>query len=413
MAGVGKLSALKVKRVRKRGMYGDGNSLYLQISRGGTKSWVLRYKVNGKSRHLGLGPLHAISLAQARERATDARRLLVDGSDPIEAKRASRAAARLEAATAMTFKQCADAYVNAHKAGWRSVKHAAQWKATLATYAEPIIGALSVQVIDTALVMKILEPIWTTKLETASRLRGRIEAVLDWAKAREYRSGENPARWRGHLSKLLPERSKVRKVQHHSALAYAELPVFLVTLREQDGIAARALEFTILTAARTGEGIGAKWSEIDLGKKVWIIPSERMKGSREHRVPLSKRALAILAEMQPFHHGDANAFVFPGMKRGRPLSNMAFLMLLRRMKRDDLTAHGFRSTFRVWVAERTNYPSEVAEAAVAHVVADKVVAAYQRSDFFDRRRRLMDEWAQFCNAPLETGRVVPMRGRGE
>src|SRR5262249_4124841 len=233
---------------------------------------------------------------------------------------------------AMTFRECADAYIKAHRAGWRNGKHAAQWEATLATYAGPVIGTLPVQVIDTALVLKVLEPIWTAKPETAGRVRGRIESILDWAKVRGFRAGENPARWRGHLDKLLPARSKVRRVEHHAALPYAELPGFLAGLREQEGIAARALEFTILAAARTGEVIGARWPEMDLVSKAWTVPPGR--AGKEHRVPLSGRALAILEEMQP-HRQAEDAFVFPGGKDGRPLSNMAFLMLLRRIGRGD------------------------------------------------------------------------------
>jgi integrase len=296
----------------------------------------------------------------------------------------------------MTFKESAAMYVASHRAGWRNPKHAAQWQATLATYAEPVIGGLSVQAIDTALVLKVLEPIWTTKPETAGRVRGRIESILDWAKARGYRAGENPARWRGHLDKLLPGRSKVRRVEHHAALPYAELPGFLVSLREQEGIAARALEFAILTAARTGEVIGARWSEMDLVGKNWTLPAARMKAGREHRVPLSDRALAILREMQP-HRQAEDAFVFPGGKNRRPLSNMAFLMLLRRMGRGDVTVHGFRSSFRDWAAERTKFPAEVAEMALAHTVSDKTVAAYNRSDLYERRRRLMAAWTTFCS----------------
>ena len=260
------------------------------------------------------------------------------------------------------------------------------------------MGGLSVQAIDTALVLKVLEPIWTTKPETAGRVRGRMESILDWAKVRGYRAGENPARWRGHLDKLLPARSKVRRVEHHAALPYAKLPGFLMSLRDQEGIAARALEFAIVTAARTGEVIGARWSEIDLLEKTWTVPPGRMKAGREHRVPLSASALAILEEMQPHRHAE-DSFVFPGAKLGRPLSNMAFLMLLRRMGRNNLTAHGFRSSFRDWAAERTNFPSEVVEMALAHMVGSKVEAAYRRGNLFEKRSRLMAAWATFCNEP--------------
>jgi integrase len=393
-----KLTALKVDKEKRPGMYGDGGGLYLRVTEDGAKNWVFRFMLNGRARWMGMGPLHTVGLAEARKRAAEHRLRRHDGVDPIEARRAERLQARLDAAKAVTFKECAEGYIKAHRAGWRNGKHAAQWEATLGTYAEPIIGNLSVQAIDTTLVLKVLEPIWTAKPETAGRVRGRIEVILDWAKVRGYRQGENPARWRGHLDKLLPAHSKVRKVEHHAALPYNELPGFLIGLRAQESISARALEFTILTAARTGEVIGVRWSEIDLINKTWTVPAGRMKAGREHRIPLSPRALAILEDVQEHRHAD-DGFVFPGGKPGKPLSNMAFLMLLRRMDRDDLTAHGFRSSFRDWAAERTNFPAEVAEMALAHTVSDKTVAAYNRSDLFDRRRRLMQQWATFCTSP--------------
>jgi len=395
---IGKLTALKINKAKQPGMYGDGGGLYLRVTDEGAKNWVFRFMLNGRARWMGMGPLHTINLAEARKRAGEHRLRRHDGVDPIDARRAERRQAQLDAAKAVTFKECAEAYIKAHRAGWRNSKHAAQWAATLATYAGPVIGALPVQAIDTALVMKVIEPLWTTKPETASRLRGRIEAVLDWAKVHGYRAGENPARWRGHLDHLLPARSKVREVKHHAALPYADVPGFLIALREQEGIAARALEFAILTAARTGETIGAKWGEINSSDRVWVIPAARMKARKEHRVPLSERAFAILKGMQPHRHA-ADGLVFPGGKPGQSLSNMAFLMLLRRMGRGNLTAHGFRSSFRDWAAERTNFPAEVAEIALAHTVSDKTVAAYNRSDLFDRRRRLMADWATFCTAP--------------
>jgi len=395
----GRLTALKVGRAKTPGMYADGGGLYLQVTEGGA-SWIYRYMLNNHAREMGLGPLALFGLSEARAKALDARRLRHEGVDPIEARKAARARKRLDAAKAVTFKECSEAYLKAHRAGWRNGKHAAQWEATLGTYANPIIGALPVQVIDTALVHKVLEPIWATKPETASRLRGRIESILDWAKVRGYREGENPARWRGHMDKLLPASSKVRKVEHYAALPYAELPAFVVALGEQGGIAARALEFTILTAARTGETIFARWNEIDLLDKTWTVSAARMKAGREHRVPLSTRALAILEEMQAHRHLD-DGFVFPGGKPGKPLSNMAFLMLLRRMKRDNLTAHGFRATFKTWASDRTGFQNEIVEAALAHVVGSKVEQAYRRGDMFEKRRRLMQQWATFCTASAQ------------
>jgi integrase len=308
----------------------------------------------------------------------------------------------------MTFDACAAAYIDAHKSSWRNAKHRDQWPNTLNTYASPVFGSLPVQAVDVGLVMKALEPIWKIKSETASRLRGRIEAVLDWATVRGYRKGDNPARWRGHLDKLLPARSKVQKVEHHSALPYGGLADFVAVLRGQDGIAARALEFLILTATRTGEVIGARWDEVDLGEKIWVVPAARMKAGREHRVPLSAVAAAILEEMKKIREGE---FVFPGGKKGRPLSNMAMLAVLKRIGRSDLTAHGFRSSFRDWAAERTNFPREVAEMALAHTVGDKVEAAYRRGDLFQKRRQMMDGWARFCETTRTRAEIVPISGR--
>jgi integrase len=391
---IGRLTALKVEKAKKAGMYADGGGLYLRVTPEGAKNWVLRYMLDRRPRWMGLGPVTLYGLQEARTKALDARRKRHEGIDPIDARRAERARQRLDAAKAVTFKQCAESYIASHRAGWRNGKHAGQWGATLSTYAYPVVGALPVQAVDTGLVLKVLERIWTAKPETAGRVRGRLESILDFAKVRGYRDGENPARWRGHLDKLLPARSKIRQVEHHAALPFAELPAFLTSLREQEGVAARALEFAILTAARTGEVIGACWNEVDMLDKVWTVPAARMKAHREHRVPLSARALAILDEMQAARHGDA--FVFPGGKPGRPLSNMAFLMLLRRMGRGDLTAHGFRATFKTWASERTSFQNEIVETALAHAIGGKVEQAYMRGDMFEKRRRLMQQWGAFC-----------------
>jgi integrase len=405
----GRLTALKVEKAKQPGMYCDGGGLYLRVTPEGTKQWVLRYMLNCRPHWMGLGPLPLYSLQEARTKALAARKLRYEGIDPIEARRAERAKALLEKAKAVTFKQCVEAYVTAHRAEWRSDKHAAQWGATLRTYAYPHIGPLPVQSVDTDLVLRVLEPIWTKTPETANRVRGRIESVLDSAKARGYRAGENPARWRGHLDKLLPARSKVRQVEHHAALPYGQMSDFQARLCEQEGIAARALEFLILTAARTGEVIGARWSEINLLDETWTVPAERMKAHREHRVPLSARALTILREMQAVRQDDSDeAYVFPSRKAKAPLSNMAFLMLLRRMGRGDLTAHGFRSTFRDWAAERTNYPNHVVEMALAHAVSDKVEKAYRRGDLFEKRCRLMDAWAKFCEQASSPSKIIPI-----
>jgi integrase len=356
---------------------------------------------------MGLGSLSIFGLAEARAKAMECRRLAYEGVDPIEARRAERTKATCNAPKSLIFRECTAQYIDAYRAGWRNAKHAAQWSSTMKAYAEPVIGVLPVQNIDTALVMKILEPLWSKKPETASRLRGRIEAVLDWAAARGYRKGENPAHWRGHLDKLLPARAKVRKVKHHAALPFDELPAFMTVLRSQEGIAARALEFLILTAARSGEVIGAQAAEIK--DKVWTVSADRMKGGKEHRVPLSAPALTVVEKMRADHEGE---FVFPGGNRHKSLSSMAMLAVLERMGRSDLTAHGFRSTFRDWAAETTNHPSEVVEMALAHVIDNKVEAAYRRGDLFEKRRLLMSEWAKFCDlGGRNNGRVLSINQR--
>ena len=410
---IGRLTALKAEKAKEAGMYCDGGGLYLRVTDTGSKNWVLRFMLNRKPRWMGLGPLALYSLQQARAKALDARRKRHEGIDPIEARRAERAQQRLDAAKAVTFKQCAESYIASHSAGWRNEKHKYQWKATLRDYAYPVIGELPVQAVDTALVHKVLEPIWTAKPETAGRVRQRIESILDAAKTRGYRDGENPARWRGHLDNLLPALAKVRDVKHLAALAYVELPAFLANLRSREATAARALEFLVLTAARTGEVIGARWKEIDLLDRTWTVPAARMKAHREHRVPLSPRALAILGEMQMVRQNAVdNAFVFPGPKPSAPLSNMALMMLLRRMGIDNLTVHGFRATFKTWASERTSFQNEIVEASLAHTIGGKVEQAYMRGDMFEKRRRLMQKWATFCTtAPAQEpqSNITPLR----
>jgi integrase len=404
---INRLSARKVATETRRGLHADGGGLYLQISNFETKSWVFRFTLNKKSREMGLGPLHTVSLAEARQEAEACRRMLRDGIDPIEHRNAVKATKRLEGVNFTTFKECAEAYIRSHGAAWRNDKHSSQWRNTLTTYAYPIFGALSVQAVDTALVMKALEPIWSTKTETASRVRGRIEAILDWASVSEFRQGENPARWRGHLDKLLPAPSKVREVKHHVALPYIEIGPFMIELRQRDAISARGLEFLILTAARTAEVIGATWDEIDFSEGTWTVPADRMKSNKQHRRPLSPDAVEVLEGMNSMR---SSSFIFPGSRTNSPLSNMAFLQLLKRMNRGDLTAHGFRSTFRDWAAECTDYPSEVAEMALAHAVGDKVEAAYRRGDMFEKRKLLMRDWAKYCSITL-VGEVILLRSR--
>jgi integrase len=374
------------------GLHSDGNGLYLAVGRNGSRSWVVRYMLAGRTREMGVGSASAVSLAEARRKAQDARKLLADKIDPIATRDAQREALRLETAKAVTFDTCAAAYVEAHRPGWKNAKHAQQWANTLHAYASPVIGKLAVQAVETEHVLKILRPIWTAKPETAHRVRGRIESILDWAKVMKYRAGENPARWRGHLDHLLAARDKVKQVTHHAALPYRELPEFMAQLREQSSLSARALEFTILTAARTNEVIAAQWSEVNFDTRTWTVPGNRMKSGREHRVPLNDGAIAVLRSLSL----DSD-FPFPsGTRRSPHMSNMAMLVLLGRMGRGDLTTHGFRSTFKDWARECTNYPNEVSEAALAHVIGDETEAAYARGDLFDKRRKLMNDWAAYC-----------------
>jgi len=412
MAQIGKLSAVEVAKSKGPAVLHDGGGLYLRVSASGAKSWVFRFQLDGRRRDMGLGPFPDISLSDARARATERRKLRHDGIDPLDAKAAQRQAQRVSVAKGRTFREAAEEFIGRNEAGWRNAKHRQQWRNTLATYVYPALGELPVAAIDTGLVVQVLDPIWAEKPETASRVRGRIEAVLDAATVRGFRQGPNPAGWKGNLAHVLPARAKVRKVAHHAALPLDDMVGFLATLRDREGMAARALEFAIFTAARTGEVLGARWGEIDLAAKLWTIPAERMKAGREHRVPLSDVALSVLEKVQPLAltsdgKPDPAAPAFPGPRRVLPMSNMTMLMLLRRMKRDDLTAHGFRSTFSDWAAERTAYPREVVEMALAHAVENKVEAAYRRGDLFDKRRKLMDAWAGFCTAPA-AGKVVPI-----
>ncbi len=340
---------------------------------------------------MGLGSQRIFSLKEARERARKARQLLADGTDPLNARAEERALRALESARKISFAMAADAYFKAHAPSWKNAKHAAQFMSTLNTYVFPHIGNLSVADINTGLVLKCLEPIWADKTETAGRVRGRIESVLDWATVRGYRKGDNPARWKGHLSEVLPSRAKLQKKKHHAALPFVELPQFMTALMRREGVAARALEFTILTAARTGETIGALWEEIDLNERTWTILPERMKAGKQHRVPLCSRAIEILNELP---RETDNPFVFIGSRRNG-LSNMAMTATLQRMQCEDITVHGFRSSFRDWAAERTNFANHIVEMALAHTVSDKVEAAYRRGDLFAKRARLMTEWARF------------------
>lgn len=409
------LTATFVKRSKAPGKFPDGNNLYLQVAqntrRDGsesiTKSWAFRYRRFGKDTWLGLGACPDVGLAEARELAAEERRKMRAGIDPMNDKIARQSATRAASDDVLTFAECATRYVDAHAPGWSNPKHINQWRSTLENIAGPIIGRLPVAAVDTALVMRVIEPLWTDRTETASRLRQRIEAVLDWSTVRGYRSGDNPARWRGHLDKLLPARSKVATVRHHPALHWEDVGAFMADLREVEGVAARALEFCILTAARTNEVIAAQWSEFDLDARacVWTIPGERMKAGREHRVPLSPAALRVVKGQQ----GIDKRYVFPGHKRGSHLSNGAMMAVIKtRMARTGITVHGFRSTFRDWTAEETNTPSAVAEMALAHTIGDKTEAAYRRGDLFDKRNKLMTAWARYCNKKPGKATVTPI-----
>jgi integrase len=392
---------------------GDGDGLRLQIASGGGKSWLLRYMLAGRSREMGLGSVDFVTLAEARQRAAEARRQIAQGIDPIDARRKADRAAKAAQANAREndFATVAERYVAAHEPSWRNPKHRAQWRSTLETYAYPVLGDKAVRDIATDDVVRVLRPIWVKKPETASRLRGRIEVILDAATAEGVRAGDNPARWRGHLSTLLPAHGKVATVRHHPALPWEQVKAFMAELRTRVGMSARALEFAILTAARTGEVRGAKWSEVDLDAAVWTVPKERMKASREHRVPLSAPAVAVLRACDPpKHRQDGDRYVFLGERAKKPLSEMAMEMLLRRINEvaedgvppwrdrngDAIVPHGFRSTFRDWCSEATEYPRDLAEAALAHALRDKTEAAYRRGDALEKRRKMMDDWAKFC-----------------
>ena len=394
-----KLSALSVKALLaagKIGAHADGGNLYLRVTGPSRAKWTFRYQRAGRPREMGLGAAPEVLLAEARGAADEARRLLRQGVDPIEHKRQVSIVAVRKHKRLQTFEQVVDLYLAAHGAKWSNAKHRAQWRSTLDRHAFRHIGTLPVAEIGTDQVLKVLQPIWKERPETASRLRGRIEAVLDYARVRGWRDGENPARWRGHLDMTLPAKAKIRSVVHHSALPWKDLPDFMGKLRAQTSNAARALELLILTAARTGEVLGARWSEIDLEASVWTRPAEHMKARKAHRVPLGPAAVAVLSQMARQRSSLPDPLIFPGQRASRPLSQMAMAMLLRRMGRPDITVHGFRSTFRDWVEDATTTPGNVAEQALAHAIPDKVEAAYRRGDLFDRRIELMRDWSEYC-----------------
>lgn len=403
------LTELKIKHA-KAGYWLDGDGLYLQVSESGAKSWIYRFQLNGKRREMGLGSLADVSAKDARRRAAEARAMVHNKIDPLEHRKqqAQAAAARAAqvAAGAITFKKVSLEYIEANRAGWKNVKHISQWENSLATYAYPVMGDTPVGEIDTAMVLEVVNPIWLTKTETAKRLRSRIELVLSYAKVKGYRSGENPAIWRGHLENVLPKPGKIAPHKHHPALPYGQLREFMGKLRQHEGVSVLCLEFVILTACRSGEALKAKWSEIDEEKGVWIIPADRMKARREHRVPLSDAALAVLEDARKICQGE---YIFPGVRTGKPMSDMSLSMLVRRIQ-SAITVHGFRSSFRDWAAEATHYPGEMAEMALAHMVGNKVEAAYRRGDMFEKRRQLMADWAAWCE-PKKADNVRPIRSK--
>lgn len=414
-------TAAAVRTRSKPGRYLDSRNLYLYVRSADQKFWVFRFTspVTGKLRDMGLGPAAgrgAVTLREARDLADAARHVLREGRDPLEERQAARARAKADRqhsnARRKTFKDAAEAYITAHNSEWSNAKHRYQWSSTLETYAYPHFGDVPVSDITTAHVLAALKPIWETKTETAKRLRARVAKVLDFARASKWRHGDNPADWRGNLEPLLAKPSQIRSVAHHPALPWKEVGSFMAGLRQRDATTARALEFAILTAARTGEVVGAKWDEFDFAAKTWRVPASRMKAKRDHVVPLSETALEILRR-QSKRQEAGSRFVFTGDRGDRPISNMALLKLLHRLKRKDLTVHGFRSTFRDWAAEHTNYQNHVAEMALAHKIGDKVEAAYRRGELLAKRRNLMDDWARFCAAPSHVGdgTVTPIRGR--
>jgi integrase len=429
-SSLNRLSQTFVAKHKTTGLYGDGNGLYLQItaSKEGdyvTKSWIFRYAVGSREkkreRKMGLGAYPLVSLAMAREMAIECSLKRLRGVDPLEEREADKRKKATTEAKTITFEKAATKYIASHEAGWRNDKHRQQWTNTLKTYAYPVFGKLDLRDIDIGLVMQVVEPIWTSVPETAGRVRGRVERILEWGKVNGYREGENPARWSGHLDHLLPKRANVRKVEHHPALPYDQMGVFMAELREQEGTAARALEFTILTAARSGESRGMRWQgELDPAGDVWKVPAERMKRKREHRVPLTAAAIAVIESMRKQRHSD---WVFPGDRSGERLSDMSLTEVIRRMNEArekaglprwvdpeqnnrDVVPHGFRSTFRDWVDEATNFPDWLAEAALAHAKGDKVEAAYKRGDALAKRRELMEAWATYCDQQVDDAKVI-------
>jgi integrase len=399
-----RLTAMKVAKAKRPGLLSDGGGLYLRIAPGGSKQFIFRYAVNGRLRDMGIGPTHTVDLAMAREKALEARRLRLEGIDPIAHRRARVAALQAADAKAMTFRQCAEGFIRDNEKEWRSARHRQQWTSTLAKYVYPELGELPVAAIDTPLVLRVVKPLWADKTVTAARVRGRIEAILGWATVHHYRSGDNPARWQGLLEHALPAQAKIAKTEHHAALPYTEVAPFMAKLQQDTSAAAKCLQFIVLTAARLVEATGATWAEIDFEARTWTVPATRMKGGREHRVPLSDAAMAVLEAMRAVRMSN---FVFPGLLDGRPVGMRTVQDLVK--IGGEITVHGLRSSFRDWAAERTSFPREVCEMALAHAIPDAVEAAYRRGDLFEKRRKLMNAWAAYCaKVEMDAGKVVAL-----
>lgn len=401
---VNKLTDRTVKSKTERGLYSDGNGLNLQITKAGVKSWLFRFMLDGKAREMGLGPIHEVTLSQARLDALDCKKMVREGIDPIEDRKQRLMNRKVANKPMPDFKDCAEKYMRAHSPSWRNAKHQQQWANSLTNHVYPKLGSMPVNTIERSHIMQVLDPIWRDKTETAKRIRGRIETVLSWATVQGFREGENPARWRGHLDNLLPKPSALKKEKHFAALPYQEIKSFMDELRQREANSANALRLIILTATRSSEARSATWSEFDLDKATWTIPAERMKAQKEHIIPLCKEAVELINALP---HMASNDYLFAGVRSGKPLSDMVFAALMKRMGRTGITTHGFRSTFRDWAAEQTAFPREVIEAALSHKLKDKVEAAYFRSNLLDKRRELMDKWADYTQLPtIESGAVI-------
>ena len=408
---INKLSVRGIKSQNKSGRYADGNGLYLQVGKSGAKSWLFRYMLDGKSREMGLGSIRIETLSQAREKAKHCKKLLKSGTDPIRDRQKHIAIEKADNKEMLSFQKCTEGYLKAHSASWRSARHAGIWLSSVKRFAYPIVGSIHVNKIERGHIMNILDPIWREKTDTASRLRGRLESILNWATVQEYRKGDNPARWRGYLDQLLPKPSEIHTVKHFAALPYREINAFMSKLKEREALSALALRLIILTACRSIEVREAEWSEFDLENATWTIPTERRKMKKEHVIPLCKEALDII---QSIPRAEDSVHLFTGPRSNKPMSDVVFKKLMERMKVTGITTHGFRSTFRDWAAEQTSFPREVIEDCLAHQLRDKTEAAYFRSNLLDKRRELMNKWADYTQQlVIENGQVISINKNNE